>query len=152
MLLSGFRGGGGVLTDGGIATTGDSSGNLSFGLSPDEVKLFPEVEANYWVSEEPFLGLGTLRANNLVDVSGQDVARLQGVRQDDGDLRQTGPATAAIVWCAILRRGPELDGGRFCLYNTIPLVYILVTSQGEHIVATNIDGCSSFRVPLYPFF
>ncbi|KAH6641593.1 ribosomal protein L5 domain-containing protein [Chaetomium tenue] len=31
------------------ATTGDSSGNLSFGMSPDEVKLFPEVEANYWM-------------------------------------------------------------------------------------------------------
>jgi ribosomal protein L5 len=35
-----------------IATTGDSSGNLSFGLSPEEVKLFPEVELNYWVSDE----------------------------------------------------------------------------------------------------
>lgn len=32
------------------ATTGDSAGNLAFGLTPDEVKLFPEVEANYWVS------------------------------------------------------------------------------------------------------
>jgi large subunit ribosomal protein L5 len=35
-----------------IATTGDSSGNLSFGLSPEEVKLFPEVELNYWVSDK----------------------------------------------------------------------------------------------------
>jgi large subunit ribosomal protein L5 len=35
----------------GIATTGDSSGNLSFGLTPEEIKLFPEVEANAWVSE-----------------------------------------------------------------------------------------------------
>lgn len=33
------------------ATTGDSSGNLSFGLSPEEVKMFPEVELNYWVSD-----------------------------------------------------------------------------------------------------
>ncbi|KAL2170948.1 hypothetical protein VTG60DRAFT_4210 [Thermothelomyces hinnuleus] len=31
------------------ATTGDSAGNLAFGLTPDEVKLFPEVEANYWL-------------------------------------------------------------------------------------------------------
>ncbi|KAG7289602.1 hypothetical protein NEMBOFW57_005973 [Staphylotrichum longicolle] len=31
------------------ATTGDSSGNLSFGFTPDEVKLFPEVEVNYWM-------------------------------------------------------------------------------------------------------
>ena len=49
-----------MLTDGKIATTGDSSGNLSFGLSPDEVKLFPEVEANYWVSEELFFRPGAL--------------------------------------------------------------------------------------------
>ncbi|KAK4148095.1 ribosomal protein L5 domain-containing protein [Dichotomopilus funicola] len=31
------------------ASTGDSSGNLSFGLTPEEIKLFPEVEANYWL-------------------------------------------------------------------------------------------------------
>ncbi|KAK4127735.1 ribosomal protein L5 [Parathielavia appendiculata] len=31
------------------ATTGDSSGNLSFGLTPEEVRLFPEVEANAWL-------------------------------------------------------------------------------------------------------
>ncbi|KAK4245833.1 ribosomal protein L5 domain-containing protein [Corynascus novoguineensis] len=31
------------------ATTGDSAGNLAFGLTPDEVKLFPEIEANYWL-------------------------------------------------------------------------------------------------------
>jgi len=29
------------------ASTGDSSGNLSFGLGPEEMKFFPEVEANY---------------------------------------------------------------------------------------------------------
>ena len=29
------------------ATTGDSSGNLSFGLEPDTVALFPEIEVNY---------------------------------------------------------------------------------------------------------
>lgn len=29
------------------ATTGDSSGNLSFGLEPDTVAMFPEVEVNY---------------------------------------------------------------------------------------------------------
>ena len=28
-------------------TTGDSSGNISFGLTPDQVALFPEVEVNY---------------------------------------------------------------------------------------------------------
>lgn len=28
-------------------TTGDGSGNLSFGLTPDQVALFPEVEVNY---------------------------------------------------------------------------------------------------------
>jgi large subunit ribosomal protein L5 len=28
-------------------TSGDSSGNISFGLSPEEVALFPEVEVNY---------------------------------------------------------------------------------------------------------
>lgn len=39
----------GVFCD--LATTGDSSGNLSFGFTPDDVKLFPEVEVNYWVSE-----------------------------------------------------------------------------------------------------
>lgn len=52
LLLGGFGDVGVLLTDGIIATTGDSSGNLSFGMSPDEVKLFPEVEANYWVSEK----------------------------------------------------------------------------------------------------
>ncbi|KAK4148907.1 ribosomal protein L5 domain-containing protein [Chaetomidium leptoderma] len=31
------------------ATTGDSSGNLSWGFTPDEMKLFPEVEVNYWM-------------------------------------------------------------------------------------------------------
>lgn len=31
-------------------TTGDSSGNLSFGLTPDDVALFPEIEVNYSVS------------------------------------------------------------------------------------------------------
>ncbi|KAK4138746.1 ribosomal protein L5 [Trichocladium antarcticum] len=31
------------------ATTGDSGGNLSFGFNPDEMKLFPEVEINYWM-------------------------------------------------------------------------------------------------------
>ncbi|KAK0636184.1 ribosomal protein L5 domain-containing protein [Bombardia bombarda] len=29
------------------ATTGDSSGNLSFGLNPEDVGLFPELEVNY---------------------------------------------------------------------------------------------------------
>ena len=29
------------------ATTGDSSGNLSFGLEPDTVAMFPEIEINY---------------------------------------------------------------------------------------------------------
>lgn len=29
------------------ATTGDSSGNLSFGLDPDMVGTFPEIEINY---------------------------------------------------------------------------------------------------------
>lgn len=29
------------------ATTGDSSGNLSFGLEPETVAMFPEVETNY---------------------------------------------------------------------------------------------------------
>ncbi|KAK3995070.1 ribosomal protein L5 domain-containing protein [Cladorrhinum sp. PSN332] len=29
------------------ATTGDSSGNLSWGFGPEEIKLFPEVEVNY---------------------------------------------------------------------------------------------------------
>jgi large subunit ribosomal protein L5 len=29
------------------ATTGDSSGNLSFGLNPEIVGVFPEVEINY---------------------------------------------------------------------------------------------------------
>ncbi|KAK4224855.1 ribosomal protein L5 domain-containing protein [Podospora fimiseda] len=29
------------------ATTGDSAGNLAWGFGPEEVKLFPEVEANY---------------------------------------------------------------------------------------------------------
>ena len=29
------------------ATTGDSSGNLSLGLTPDVVSSFPEVEVNY---------------------------------------------------------------------------------------------------------
>jgi large subunit ribosomal protein L5 len=28
-------------------TTGDGSGNLAFGLTPDEVALFPEIEINY---------------------------------------------------------------------------------------------------------
>ena len=28
-------------------TSGDSSGNISFGLSPEEMALFPEVEVNY---------------------------------------------------------------------------------------------------------
>jgi large subunit ribosomal protein L5 len=28
-------------------SSGDSSGNLSFGLSPEDVALFPEVEVNY---------------------------------------------------------------------------------------------------------
>ncbi|KAK0727250.1 mitochondrial ribosomal protein l7-like protein [Lasiosphaeria miniovina] len=31
------------------ATTGDSSGNLSWGLNPEDVALFPEVEASYSV-------------------------------------------------------------------------------------------------------
>ncbi|KAK3906428.1 ribosomal protein L5 domain-containing protein [Staphylotrichum tortipilum] len=31
------------------ATTGDSSGNLSWGFTPEEMKLFPEVEVNYWL-------------------------------------------------------------------------------------------------------
>lgn len=36
-------------------TTGDSSGNISFGLKPDQVALFPEVEVNYdsWVLCQP---------------------------------------------------------------------------------------------------
>lgn len=29
------------------ATTGDSSGNLTFGLNPDTVAMFPEIEVNY---------------------------------------------------------------------------------------------------------
>jgi large subunit ribosomal protein L5 len=29
------------------ATTGDSSGNLTFGMEPDVVALFPEIEVNY---------------------------------------------------------------------------------------------------------
>ena len=29
------------------ATTGDGSGNLTFGFEPEVVSLFPEVEANY---------------------------------------------------------------------------------------------------------
>ena len=28
-------------------STGDSSGNLAFGLNADEVALFPEIEVNY---------------------------------------------------------------------------------------------------------
>ena len=43
-----------------VATTGDSSGNLSFGMTPDEVKLFPEVEINYWVSDSPAVCVGNL--------------------------------------------------------------------------------------------
>ncbi|KAK4241453.1 ribosomal protein L5 domain-containing protein [Achaetomium macrosporum] len=31
------------------ATTGDDSGNLSWGFTPEEIKLFPEVEVNYWL-------------------------------------------------------------------------------------------------------
>jgi ribosomal protein L5 len=58
LLLRGLGDGGFLLTDGKIATTGDRAGNLAFGLSPDEVKLFPEVEANYWVSEELVRWLG----------------------------------------------------------------------------------------------
>jgi large subunit ribosomal protein L5 len=29
------------------ATSGDGSGNMSFGLTPDQVALFPEIEINY---------------------------------------------------------------------------------------------------------
>jgi large subunit ribosomal protein L5 len=41
--------GGCMLTKGGLATTGDDSGNLAWGFTPEEIKLFPEVEVNYWV-------------------------------------------------------------------------------------------------------
>jgi ribosomal protein L5 len=30
-----------------IGTTGDSSGNLSFGLGPEEIQFFPEIEVNF---------------------------------------------------------------------------------------------------------
>jgi large subunit ribosomal protein L5 len=33
-----------------LGSTGDSSGNLSWGFSPEEVALFPEIEVNYNVS------------------------------------------------------------------------------------------------------
>jgi hypothetical protein len=33
-----------------IATTGDGSGNLAWGFTPEELKLFPEIEVNYSVS------------------------------------------------------------------------------------------------------
>ncbi|KAL2023839.1 hypothetical protein VTK56DRAFT_1106 [Thermocarpiscus australiensis] len=31
------------------ATTGDGSGNLAWGFTPDEMKLFPEIEVNYFM-------------------------------------------------------------------------------------------------------
>ncbi|AEO63420.1 7ff4bf6a-e3be-44e8-90e1-805dc8ab1880 [Thermothielavioides terrestris] len=31
------------------ATTGDGSGNLAWGFGPEEIKLFPEIEVNYWL-------------------------------------------------------------------------------------------------------
>lgn len=34
------------------ATTGDSSGNLSWGFTPEQVAMFPEIECNYDVSSE----------------------------------------------------------------------------------------------------
>jgi hypothetical protein len=37
-------------TDNGIASTGDGSGNLAWGFDPEQMKLFPEIEVNYWVS------------------------------------------------------------------------------------------------------
>jgi len=45
------------------ATTGDSSGNLAFGFTPDDVKLFPEVEVNYWVRGRHTVSLSYV-ANN----------------------------------------------------------------------------------------
>lgn len=52
-----------VFADKEIATTGDSSGNLSFGLTPEELKLFPEVELNYWVSDGRIYTWETTLAN-----------------------------------------------------------------------------------------
>lgn len=72
------------------ATTGDGSGNLSFGFSPDCVALFPEIEVNYDVSTALpcFPPPPPTFAADVVclDVPAQDDSRLQGVCQDDGDV------------------------------------------------------------------
>ena len=46
-----------------IGTTGDSSGNISFGFDREGAILFPEVEVNYDVSSFYFLFLGNLTNN-----------------------------------------------------------------------------------------
>ena len=36
--------------NGGIGTTGDSSGNIGWGFNPEDMVLFPEIEVNNDVS------------------------------------------------------------------------------------------------------
>lgn len=61
-----------------------------------------------------------------------DGSRLPHLRQDDGHLGQAGAVAAAVVWCSLLRNGPELERDRRSAC-TIPLVYICITIR-EHIL------------------
>lgn len=68
------------------ATTGDSAGNLAFGMRPKWMAFFPEIEFNYDVSLE----ITTLISTNLLtfspDVPSEADARLPHLHQDDGNL------------------------------------------------------------------
>lgn len=78
-----------MLTGVSTGSTGDSAGNIAFGLRPEDLVLFPEIQANYDVS----LGLrenSGLFINLLTILSpvlpSEDDSRLPCVYQDHCDL------------------------------------------------------------------
>lgn len=56
-----------------LGTTGDSSGNISWGFNPEDMALFPEVEVNYDVSVPLKLLYIEAPANVVSDVSDKGI-------------------------------------------------------------------------------
>ena len=107
------------------------------------MKLFPEVEVNYWVSDKIPRICSGWRGDELTDccrtaVSGEDDTWLQDFRQDDGDFGSAGAAAFPVSRRAILWRGPELGRG-FQGFCTIPLVYTWSIMEGRHVMARELD-------------
>ena len=88
------------------ATTGDNSGNLSFGLNPEVVSGFPEIEVNY--DAYPGKMMPVRRAcpqkwHSLTSLG------LVYYHSHDGQLRQGRKAPSSTTWRPLLRQDCRLD-------------------------------------------